>query len=125
MRRFIDAAQTGVEIRLLLTLAGLFLMLALAQQLIAIGASYFGEQVAWTATNALRGELAHHCIYLDMTFHNDTPPGKLIERIDGDVMALSNFFSRRRVDDAGECHGAGRRILPCPGKPDYDRHGLS
>ncbi len=94
MRRFIDAAQTGVEIRLLLTLAGLFLMLALAQQLIAIGASYFGETVAWTATNALRGELARHCIYLDMTFHNDTPPGKLIERIDGDVMELSNFFSQ-------------------------------
>ncbi len=94
MRRFIDAAQTGAEIRLLLTLAGLFLALALAQQLIAIGASYFGETVAWTATNALRGELARHCIYLDMTFHNDTPPGKLIERIDGDVMELSNFFSQ-------------------------------
>ncbi len=94
MRRFIDAAQTGVEIRSLLTLAGLFLALAVAQQLIAIGASYFGETVAWTATNALRGELARHCIYLDMTFHNDTPPGKLIERIDGDVMELSNFFSQ-------------------------------
>lgn len=94
MRRFIDGAQSGVEIHQLLILAGLFLALALAQQLIAIGASYFGETVAWTATNALRGELARHCIYLDMTFHNETPPGKLIERIDGDVMELSNFFSQ-------------------------------
>ncbi len=94
MRRFIDAAQSGAEIRLLLTLAGAFMGLAVAQQAIAIGASYFGETVAWTATNALRGELARHCIYLDMTFHNDTPPGKLIERIDGDVIELSNFFSQ-------------------------------
>ena len=36
-----------------------------------------------------RAELARHCIYLDMTFHNDTSPGKLIERIDGDVAELS------------------------------------
>jgi len=29
-----------------------------------------------------------------MTFHNDTSPGELIERIDGDVAELSNFFSQ-------------------------------
>ncbi|MBN2389435.1 MAG: ABC transporter ATP-binding protein, partial [Anaerolineae bacterium] len=94
MRSFIDAAQTGAEARVLLMSAVAYIGLALTQQVIAIGASYFGETVAWTATNALRGELARHCIYLDMTFHNETPPGKLIERIDGDVMELSNFFSQ-------------------------------
>ena len=94
MRSFIDAAQTGAETRVLLMSAVLYISLALIQQVVAIGASYFGENVAWTATNALRGEMARHCIYLDMTFHNEMSPGKLIERIDGDVMELSNFFSQ-------------------------------
>ncbi len=94
MRRFIDSAQAGAPSRILLGAAIAFISLAVAQQLITIGASYFGENVAWTATNALRAELARHCIYLDMSFHNEMPPGKLIERIDGDVMELSNFFSQ-------------------------------
>jgi ATP-binding cassette subfamily B protein len=94
MRRFIDATQSDVEMRVLLMVAVTFIALSVGQQVLAIGASYFGENVAWTATNALRAELARHCLYLDMSFHNDMPPGKLIERIDGDVMELSNFFSQ-------------------------------
>jgi ATP-binding cassette, subfamily B, bacterial len=95
MRRFIDATQAaGVELRTLLTVASLFIGLALAQQAIAVGAVYFGENVAWRATNALRAELARHCLQLDMGFHNDTSPGQLIERIDGDVSELASFFSQ-------------------------------
>ncbi|HNT78972.1 MAG TPA: ABC transporter ATP-binding protein, partial [Anaerolineae bacterium] len=101
MRQFIDAAQSGAAIKTLATSALLYIGLAITQQLIAIGASYFGENVAWTATNALRGEMARHCIYLDMTFHNNMSPGKLIERIDGDVMELSNFFSQLVISVVG------------------------
>lgn len=94
MRRFIDAAQAEAEMRVLINTGIAFIVLALFQQLVAIGASYYGENVAWTATNALRAELADHCVHLDMSFHNDTSPGELIERIDGDVGELSNFFSQ-------------------------------
>jgi ABC-type multidrug transport system fused ATPase/permease subunit len=94
MRRFIDATQTETDGRVLLISAGAFIGLALLQQLLSIGASYFGENVAWRATNALRAELARHCVYLDMGFHNDASPGELIERIDGDVAELSSFFSQ-------------------------------
>lgn len=94
MRRFIDTAQAGADPRELLLAAVAFISLALFQQGLAIGASYFGENVAWTATNELRAELARHCVHLDMSFHNDTSPGELIERIDGDVSELSNFFSQ-------------------------------
>jgi len=38
--------------------------------------------------------VAEHCIYLDMSFHNAHTPGEMIERIDGDITALSNFFSQ-------------------------------
>jgi ABC-type multidrug transport system fused ATPase/permease subunit len=103
MRAFIDAA-TGVaaeggepETRTLLFSALAFIGIAILQQGLSVGATYFGENVAWTATNALRAELARHCLFLDMSFHNDRSPGELIERIDGDVMQLSNFFSQMVV----------------------------
>lgn len=94
MGRFIDTAKAGEGPHVLVPLALTFIGLALVRQMVTIGASYFGENVAWTATNALRAELARHCAHLDMSFHNETSPGELIERIDGDVAELSNFFSQ-------------------------------
>src|SRR5205814_6289858 len=57
-------------------------------------ATYCSERIAWTATNALRSDLALHCLRLDLSFHKSRTPGELIERIDGDVTALANFFSQ-------------------------------
>ena len=45
----------------------------------------------------MREDLARHCLGLDMSFHTSRTPGELIERIDGDVTALSNFFSQFSV----------------------------
>src|SRR5436853_267959 len=42
---------------------------------------------------SMRADLALHCLRLDMPFHKTHTPGELIERIDGDVNALANFFS--------------------------------
>jgi ATP-binding cassette subfamily B protein len=61
---------------------------------VTVGATYLSEQVGWAATNALRSDLARHCLRLDMHFHHARTPGELIERIDGDVTALSTFFSQ-------------------------------
>jgi ATP-binding cassette subfamily B protein len=94
MRRFIDTALTGVGAEGLTTMAFLFIGVALAQQILAVAATYLGENVAWTATNWLRYDLARHCLYLDMSFHNDHTPGEMIERIDGDINTLSTFFSQ-------------------------------
>jgi len=93
MRSFIDSALAGKPLSALLAAAGAFIGVALVQQGVAIATNYLGEKVAWRATNALRGELAAHALRLDMSFHNNTSPGQLIERIDGDVAELSNFFS--------------------------------
>jgi ATP-binding cassette subfamily B protein len=51
------------------------------------------EQVGWQATNELRADLAEHVLHLDMGFHKGHTPGELIERIDGDVTTLSEFFA--------------------------------
>jgi ABC-type multidrug transport system fused ATPase/permease subunit len=94
MRYFIDTAIAGEAVRLLVWAALAFIGIALVQQVVGVSATYVGENVAWTATNALRAELARHCLTLDMSFHNNSSPGELIERIDGDVTELSNFFSQ-------------------------------
>src|SRR5512134_3803288 len=94
MRTFIDSALAGEALERLTWTALAFIGVALLQQAIAVGVTYLGENVAWTATNALRVELARHALNLDMRFHNDHTPGELIERIDGDVTELATFFSQ-------------------------------
>lgn len=94
LRRFIDGALGGDARSTLLTLAVFFLGLAVMTQVVAVGETYLAENVGWTATNKLRSDLALHCLRLDMDFHNARTPGELIERIDGDVTKLGNFFSR-------------------------------
>lgn len=94
MRFFIDATQTTTETRVLVIAALAFIGIAIIQQIVGVSATYTGEIVAWTATNALRSDLAQHCLNLDMSYHNNASPGELIERIDGDVTELANFFSQ-------------------------------
>lgn len=101
MRRIIDAALAGTAVGALHRLALLLIAVAVAQQALSVGAAYLSESVGWTATNRLRDRLAHHVLHLDMGFHNAHTPGEMIERIDGDVTALSNFFSAFIVQIVG------------------------
>lgn len=101
LRQFIDGAVSGRGLDLLVGTALLFVGVALLQQLIAGSATYLGESLGWAATNALRADLALHCLTLDLGFHKARTPGELIERIDGDVTALAGFFSRFAVNVLG------------------------
>ncbi len=101
IRQFLDAAQTGAALPQLVTAGGLFLLFALLVQGISVAATYIGETVGWNATNALRADLALHCLRLDMSFHNTKTPGEMIERIDGDVMDLAIFFSQLVIQVLG------------------------
>lgn len=94
IRYFIDAVQSNNSTqRLLLGAALLFLFIVLLQRAITVLTTYVSQTVAWTATNALRRDLTAHVLRLDMAFHNAHTPGELLERIDGDVDRLANFFS--------------------------------
>jgi len=101
LRTFIDTASAGGERSILIRSALLFFGIAIFTQALAVAATYVGETVAWTATNALRLDLLDHALHLDATFHKDHTPGQMIERIDGDVATLSNFFSRFTIDVVG------------------------
>jgi len=101
LRVFIDTASEGGARSTLIRSALLFFGVALLTQALSVAATYVGETVAWTATNALRLDLLDHALHLDASFHKDHTPGQMIERIDGDVATLSNFFSRFVIDVAG------------------------
>ena len=94
LRDFIDTAMTGSAVAGLTTAGIAYLIAGILNQLLDAGASYLGADIGWSATNRLREELTSHLFSLDMGFHNDTTPGEMIERVDGDVTAISEFISR-------------------------------
>jgi ATP-binding cassette, subfamily B, bacterial len=91
---FIDAATSRLALDVLIRLALLFLAASLVQQVLLVGAAFFSERVGWTATNALRADLALHLLRLDPDFHTAHTPGELTERVDGDVTNIASFFSQ-------------------------------
>ena len=94
IRRFIDSATAGAALSALLMIGGAFLVVALLGQLVLVYEQYMAGNVAWSATNRLRADLTLHCLSLDLSYHGAHPPGELVERVDGDVAKLSEFFSQ-------------------------------
>ncbi len=101
LREFIDRAMLGAPLSSLTVLALIFLGVALATQLVSVGETYVAENVGLTATNQLRSDLTLHALRLDPSFHSTHTPGELIERVDGDVATMGNFFSRFIVQILG------------------------
>lgn len=101
LRRFIDAVSAQQPLSYLTGTAALFLVTVVAGQLIYAWAAYVSAGVGWSATNALRIDLMLHCLRLDMNFYKEHTPGEMIERVDGDVSLLGNFFSQFIVQIVG------------------------
>src|SRR5690554_5976463 len=94
---FIDEALQGALTAALRGIAVTFLVAAVLRQLLGAAATYTGADLGWRVTNTLRFDLARHAFSLDTEFHKARTPGELIERIDGDLTALGNFFSQFSV----------------------------
>ncbi|NHJ46953.1 MAG: ABC transporter ATP-binding protein [Asgard group archaeon] len=101
IRYYVDTIATSTDTKTLTYAALIYIGVSLLSHFFYLSALYFGVKIVWGATNRLRFDLTKHCINLDMTFHNKYKPGEMIERIDGDVLALSNFFSRFTFDLIG------------------------
>jgi ATP-binding cassette subfamily B protein len=94
VRSFIDLATAGGAVNDLLRLALIYLSLSILTQLLSAGSAYLSADLGWKATNLLRGDLFRQTLDLDMAYHKDRMPGEMIERIDGDVSNIFNFFSQ-------------------------------
>ncbi len=102
LRSFLDTAQAGGGQRPLLIAAGLYVAFAVLQVGMTLLADYTSRLVSWNATNRLREDLLLHLLRLDMPFHKEHTPGELIDRVDGDVNLLTNFFSQFSVRVLGD-----------------------
>lgn len=98
---FIDHAQAGEPLQRLVWIALLFLGVAVLTQAATVAETAIAEDLGWRATNALRADLTRHVLELDAHFHTEHSPGELIERIDGDVSAIADFFARFVVQVLG------------------------
>ncbi|MEM7132507.1 MAG: ABC transporter ATP-binding protein [Chloroflexota bacterium] len=94
LREFLDAISRQAGWDTIFRFATFYIAAAFALRGVRVGENYLADLVAWRATNALRVNLVRHCLALDLSFHLTHTPGELIERVDGDVGVLNNFFSR-------------------------------
>ncbi|MET9022985.1 ABC transporter ATP-binding protein [Actinopolymorpha sp. NPDC004070] len=90
-RRFVDDAIAGAGTGQLTFLAVGYLGLAVFGQLARMLTAWLASRLAWDGTNRLRERLAEHALGLDMAYHGKRTPGEMIERVDGDVVALADF----------------------------------
>lgn len=95
--QFIDSALSGAVAQALRDIAVIFLVAAVFRQLLGAAATYLGADLGWRVTNSLRHDLARHAFSLDIDWHKSRTPGEFIERIDGDLTALGDFFSQFSV----------------------------
>ncbi|HUR78638.1 MAG TPA: ABC transporter ATP-binding protein [Acidimicrobiales bacterium] len=93
VRVFVDRATSPGE-HALEWIASVYVVAVLLQQALQVLSTWLSEQVGWYATNELRCDLMAHCLDLDPSFHETHPPGAMIERVDGDLNGLSQFFSQ-------------------------------
>lgn len=93
---YIDDISGGKQfvVSNLIALALSYIGISLFMQLSLSTSAYLAALIGWQTTNQLRADLMRHMLSLDMSEHKDRTPGEMIERIDGDVTALSDFFSK-------------------------------
>ncbi len=92
VRRLVDRAAAGADSDELSALAGIFLVIALLAQVLAVLVTWRATTAAWTTTNVLRLDMTRHVLGLDHEFHRRHTPGELIQRVDGDVTSVSEFL---------------------------------
>jgi ATP-binding cassette, subfamily B, bacterial len=101
LKNFIDLAVSGGSLNDLLSQGVWFLGSAILLQVLAVLETYLATNLGLLATNHLRADLTLHLLNLDMSYHKQHTPGEMIERIDGDVGTLGNFFSRFVIEILG------------------------
>ena len=93
LARAIDTAVEQTEPGRLVGIAALFIGVSVSAQVLTAVTTYLGTRIGWTVANDLRLVAARHVTALDLDYHTTTNPGTLIERVDGDITSVAQFFS--------------------------------
>jgi ABC-type multidrug transport system fused ATPase/permease subunit len=90
---FVNAALDGESASQLAALGGLFLLCTLTGDALQLVVTWYSVRLAWRVGNRLRIDLCRHALGLDLDWHGEHSAGQLIERIDGDIDAVTRFSS--------------------------------
>jgi len=102
IKGYMDDARTGTVLQVLIWMGVAYLAVTVTRLVADVLETYWSEQIGWTATNTLRQELLLHALRLPVHWHKSHAPGEMIERIDGDVTLLNNFFSKFALQLIGQ-----------------------
>jgi ATP-binding cassette subfamily B protein len=101
VRHVIDAATAGAALTDLVWWGAAYGGAATLAYAVTVIATLLSVRIGWQSTNALRADLLRHTVRLDLRFHHDHTPGEMIERVDGDITLMSNYFSEFAVQIVG------------------------
>jgi ATP-binding cassette subfamily B protein len=101
MKRFVDQALAHRPLSLLVATAGVYLAVTVAAQVSSVAIAFSASRWSWLTTNRLRERLAAHTLGLDYAFHGRHTAGEMIERVDGDIVGLTQFLSQFFVQAIG------------------------
>lgn len=101
VKRFVDQAVAGARTGELVVLAVAYLVVAVVAQGLAVVVTWAGTALAWRVTDRMRADVAAHALSLDLGWHARHRPGELIERVDGDITKISEFYSKVVLQVAG------------------------
>lgn len=94
IKNFIDDISKMNDYNHLIMQAIIFILVAYIQQILVLVITYLSKNIGWNATNKIRKDLLSHCLSLDMDFFKKFSSGELIDRIDGDLNIILDFFSQ-------------------------------
>jgi ABC-type multidrug transport system fused ATPase/permease subunit len=94
LKGFVDRATAGDPLAVLVAIAIAYIVVALVAQVLSVVVSRSGTVLAWRVTNRMRADVATHVLGLDHAWLSRLSPGQLIERVDGDITGISEYYSQ-------------------------------
>ena len=94
LKGFVDRATAGEALAILVAIALAYIGVALVAQVLSVVVSRSGTILAWRVTDRMRSDVATHVLSLDHAWLSRHNPGELIERTDGDITGISEFYSQ-------------------------------
>jgi ABC-type multidrug transport system fused ATPase/permease subunit len=94
LKGFVDRATAGDSLAILVGIALAYIAVALLAQVLSVVVSRAGTVLAWRVTDRMRADVVSHVLSLDHAWLSRHSPGQLIERVDGDITGISEYYSQ-------------------------------
>jgi ATP-binding cassette subfamily B protein/ATP-binding cassette subfamily C protein len=99
--RFVDDAADGADTAHLVRVAVGFGAVLVTAHVLRLVVTALAVRLAWRIGNRLRVDLCRHALDLEHSWHAEHSAGEVIERVDGDIEAVTKFSSTAVLEVVG------------------------